>query len=105
MEENTNKSTTTNPIWKRLISMLILGFAYGVAEVVFVALVIVQVLFGLFRVNQNEPLKKMGKQISDYMYEILIFLTFNSEHRPFPYQGWGEQKEITIVSNDLPKKD
>jgi len=97
MNEKSNESITTNPVWSRVVSMLVLVFAYSLAEIVLIALVIGQVLSGLIAHEQNHPMKKMGKQISDYIYEILMFLTFNTEQRPFPYRGWGEKQEVIVV--------
>lgn len=106
MNETSNTSPTDNPVWSRIVSMLVLGFAYAVAEAVLIAIVIGQVLFGIFSRRQNEPLKRMGQQVSDYIYQILVFLTFNSVHRPFPYQGWGEKDSAlgAMSTQDLTTK-
>ncbi len=97
MSSNSNISPAGNPIWARIISMLVLGIAYAVAETVLVALVIGQVLFSIFGKQHNAPLKIVGKQVSDYIYQILVFLTFNSEYRPFPYRHWGEKSDAPVV--------
>jgi hypothetical protein len=90
MAQKMYESVTDKNLWKRIISMLVLGFAYGIARVVLGAVVVFQVLFTLFTGNNNEPLKAIGKNLTNYIYEILMFLTFNSEDRPFPFRGWSE---------------
>jgi ABC-type transport system involved in cytochrome bd biosynthesis fused ATPase/permease subunit len=91
MDPKIYESVTDKSLWKRLLSMLVLGFAYGIARFVLFATVILQVLFTLFTGSNNEPLKVTGKNLTDYIYDILMFLTFNSEDRPFPFRGWSEQ--------------
>lgn len=93
MSDPGNTTTSRNPVWGRIVSMLVLGFAYAVAEMVLVALVVGQVLFAIFGRQQNAPLKSMGQQVADYIYQIMIFLTFNTEYRPFPFHGWGEKSD------------
>ena len=38
--------------------------------------------------NVNEQLLKFGQNLSTCLYQITIFLTFNSEQRPFPFNAW-----------------
>ncbi len=95
-----DSSAGGKPLWGRIVSMLVLGLSYAVAEAVIVAMVIGQLLFLIFGKKQNEPLKRVGQQVSAYIYQILLFLTFNSEHRPFPYQGWGEDGGTSVIVPD-----
>ncbi len=88
MNPETYKSMTDRSLWKRILSMLVLGFAYGIARFVLFTTVILQVVFTLFTGNNNEPLKATGKDLAVYIYEIFMFLTFNSEDRPFPFRSW-----------------
>lgn len=97
MNHNSNMIPAGNPVWGRIVSMLVLGFAFTVAQSLLVALVIGQVLFRVLGKTQNEPLKRVGRQVSDYIYHVLLFLTFNSEYRPFPYHGLGEESNVHVI--------
>ena len=88
MKPETYESMTDRRLWKRILSMLVLGFACGIARFVLLATVLLQVLFTLFTGRNNAPLKATGKDLAVYIYEIFMFLTFNSEERPFPFRGW-----------------
>ncbi len=88
MDTKTYDSVTDKGLWKRILSMLVLGFAYSIAKFVLFATVVLQVLFTLFTGSNNEPLKATGKSLTDYIYEVFMFLTFNSENRPFPFKAW-----------------
>jgi len=81
--------------WLRGLYMLLFAIFYTIAEVVITAVVIFQFLLTLFTGNSNERLLKLGQSLSTYVYQILQFLTFNSDHHPYPFGAWpkGTPKE------------
>lgn len=90
--DSENDANTTEPqdtdsrkIWWRLLFMLILLVLYGVSRVVMTAVVILQFFWVLFTAEPNEPLLKLGQSLATYIYQIIRYLTFNSEERPFPF--------------------
>ncbi len=97
MPQIINHKMSDESAWKRIVSMLILGLAYSIAETLLVILVIAQVLFRLVNGNGNEPLQALGKQLADYLYRILLFLTFNSDYRPFPFNAWADDDEPKLI--------
>ncbi len=88
-ETNLKDSNT----WKRILYMLLFAFAYSVAEFVLMAVAIVQVLFKLITGDINENLKILGKQTAFYIYDVMLFLTFNTEKKPFPFSAWPDGKK------------
>lgn len=102
--ENTQTNNTqakSNQFRNRLINMLVLAISTGIAGSVLFALIIGQTLFGLFTKEPNESMKALAKQLSDYIYKTLQYLSFNSEERPFPYQVWDEKKEGSILAQKM----
>ena len=88
-EANLKDSNT----WKRMLYMLLFVLAYSVAEFVLMAVAIVQVLIKLFTGDINENLRVLGKQTALYIYDVMLFLTFNTEEKPFPFSAWPERKK------------
>lgn len=84
----TNKNT-----WKRILYMLLFALAYSVAEFILIAIVVAQVLFKLITGDINDNLKVLGKQTALYVYDIMLFLTFNTEKKPFPFSAWPDDKK------------
>lgn len=84
-------------IWRRILSMLILGIAYSLAETVLIVLVVGQVLVRLVTGGGSEPLRAAGRQLADYLYRIFLYLTFNSDYRPFPFAGWGDRQAPPLI--------
>ena len=85
---DTNDLIKDNRIWKRLLYMLLFVIAYSVVESILAAIVIIQIFFRLFTGKANERLLQFGAQAARYIYDVLQYLTFNSEEKPFPFRDW-----------------
>ena len=84
LKENLRKRTT----WLRGLYMLLFVIIYHVAEFVVGVVVVLQFLFTLVSGQTNARLLQFGQSLSQYVYQILRFLTFNSEEMPFPFREW-----------------
>ncbi|MCK5454680.1 MAG: DUF4389 domain-containing protein [Calditrichia bacterium] len=91
MNDKTTKSYKDRSVWMRGLYMLIFIFFLGVAKVVIFAVVLFQFLTVLFTAEPNKRLVGFGQSLSTYQYQIMIFLTYNSEEHPFPMGEWPEQ--------------
>lgn len=74
--------------WIRLIYMLILAAAWTVAEVVFIAVVVLQFLAKLFTGEPIKNLLSFGRNLAEYMAAIARFQTFVTEELAFPFTPW-----------------
>lgn len=74
--------------WLRLVYMLILAVAWTVAEIVFVAVVVLQFLSKLFTGKPIDNLVDFGRNLAVYMAQIVRFQTFASEALAFPFTPW-----------------
>ena len=92
--------------WLRGFYMLLFLVIYNVAEIVILALVIFQFLFALFTGRHNDRLLKLGQNLSTFVYQIMLFLTFNSDYHPYPFGAWPKgapkvsSKAIKTASSD-----
>jgi hypothetical protein len=73
--------------------LLIILFAliYSIAELVVGAIVLLQFGFVLITGERNAKLLELGARTSAYIYQILQYVTFNSDLRPFPFSDWPER--------------
>ena len=78
------KSRTT---WLRLFFMLVIVTVYAVSRIVVGAVVVLQFFFLLFTGELNKHLQQFGQALATYTYQIILYLTFNSEQRPFPFDA------------------
>jgi hypothetical protein len=88
LNEDLKENVRDSSVWKRLLFMLLFGFLYSIAEVVLVTVVVFQFLFVLFTGNKNDKLLDLGGEISNYIYQVLRYLTYNNDERPYPFSDW-----------------
>lgn len=75
-------------IWNRGLYMLLFAVLFSVARIVGYAVIVLQFLFVLFGGSTNQRLLIFGDELSRYIYQIMQYLTFNSEERPYPFSEW-----------------
>lgn len=82
--------------WIRLILMV--GFAtllyIIIAPLIFV-LMLVQALFVLITGEYNSNLRYLGAALAQYVLQILLFISYNSDVQPFPFTDFPKGDEDT----------
>ena len=81
-------------IWKRGLYMLLFAFLIGVVKFVAFSVVVLQFFLVLINGTPNAQLLVFGKSLSSYTYQIMLFLTFNSETQPYPFSEWPSDKAL-----------
>lgn len=76
---------TARSTWMRLVFMIVVAILYGVSRIVVGAIVILQFGWLLFTGETNARLTEAGQSLASYTYQIVRYLTFNTEQRPFPF--------------------
>jgi hypothetical protein len=73
--------------WMRLLFMIVMGLLYGISRLVVSAVIVIQFFHVLFTGQKNQPLLGLGQSLATYTYQIVLYLTFASEVRPFPFDA------------------
>lgn len=82
--EKNLKSRTT---WLRLLFMCIFGLLVSLAGMIGTVVVVIGFFWVLFTGEVNRELRQVGQGIASYIYEIIRYLTFNTDDKPFPFGG------------------
>ena len=90
MKDEKYKCYKDRNVWCRGVFMLLFVFLIGVAKFITLVVVALQFLLVLFKGKANSNLLQFGKSLSIYQYQVLLFLTYNSEVQPFPMGNWPE---------------
>lgn len=77
----------SRPTWIRFVFMLVFYVLAGVTSLVTSFVVALGFLWVLFTGERNEQLQKAGAGIASYLYQIVQYLTYNSDERPFPFDA------------------
>ncbi len=79
---------TNKDSWIRGLYMLLFAFLYSLAEIVVAAVALFQFIAVLFTGGPNQRLLTFGYSLSRYIAQILRFVTYNSELKPYPFSTW-----------------
>jgi hypothetical protein len=104
MDPQIKSNLTSEKHWVRLVFMLLFAVSLYVALFLVVALIIVQFVFALITGADNAKLRELGYGLSSYIRQILMFLTFNSETKPYPFSDWPNGTEEFSTTAVLPDK-
>jgi hypothetical protein len=86
-----NKGTLSNSnTWVRLAYMFVFTLLLMAARLVITLVVIVQFLLVLVTGSDNENLRNLGQGLGKWLYQTVMFLTFNTDSKPFPFDEWPE---------------
>ncbi len=92
--------------WIRLVYMTLFLILLYSTIVVAGLLVFIQVLFVLISGSANGNITRATADLTRYINQILLFLTYNDDRKPFPFSPWGElEKPAVIVENTAYGKD
>ncbi len=104
--EQLKSNVTSSKHWLRLVFMLLFAAILQLASLVMWIVVAVQFLFSLITGEDNLHLRRFGHSLSTYIYDVLKFLCYSSEEKPFPFADWpvSENTETTAeVQSAQPK--
>jgi len=92
-EKYEDKST-----WQRILFVAVFWIIFHLVQFVLLAVAIGQCLFKLFTGKPNSQLSHLGHNLSQFVQEILAFVTFNSDKRPFPFNDF--PKEGMVIEGE-----
>ena len=83
IEENVKSRAT----WLRLVFMVVFYVLGSVASFVVFVVIVLGFLWRLFTGETNQQLRRAGQSIASYIYQIIRYLTFNSDEKPYPFDA------------------
>lgn len=91
MDEDLKQNLTASETWIRGFFILLFVFLLVIARMVTGAVVVIQFLFTVFSGRANENLRYFGASLASFIYQTLLFVTYNSDDKPFPFTPWPTQ--------------
>ena len=88
MNTSVKANITRGDTWIRALYMVLFAVIYNIAEIVLLAVVVLQFVLTLLTGRTNARLLGFGESLSTYVYQIFRFLTYNTEDKPFPFGPW-----------------
>lgn len=83
-------------VWLRIVLMAGFVVALYVSGMILMVLMLAQILFSLLTGDDNPNLRRLGGSLAAYVAEILAFLTYNTQQKPFPFMPFPVPQEAPI---------
>jgi hypothetical protein len=87
---STLESSVIDPgnFFVRLFFMAVYFLILSVVRFILWGVLLVQILYHLFGGGVSPGAQRIGQAVSEYVYRIWLFLTYNTNERPFPFANW-----------------
>ena len=106
MDEELKKHIREPKTWLRGVYILLFLLFYSIAKIVIFAIIFFQFILTVITGKTNARLVQLGLSLSTYSYQILTFLTFNTDYHPYPFGEWPSGTTVEKTdSNDVVDKD
>ena len=87
--------------WIRILLMVVFAaMLYIILAPVILVMMISQGLFSLITGDNNSNLRMLGGSLNKYAFQILQFISYNSEDRPFPFSGFPDAEDQNNEKSD-----
>ncbi len=101
MDEQLKNNLTSSKHWVRFLYMILFAFFLYIASFFMVILVVVQFVFALLTGAENTKLRVFGRELTLYIHQMLMFLTYNTDFKPFPFADWpGDSTTVIVPERD-----
>ncbi len=94
MDDDLKQNLTASETWIRGFFILLFVFLLVIARVVTGAVVVIQFLFTVFTGQTNDNLRFFGASLASFIYQALLFVTYNTDDKPFPFAPWPAPTEV-----------
>lgn len=85
------KNLRAGDTWIRGLYMLLFVLVYGIAELLVLAVAVFQFVSMLLTRKRNERLLAFGRNLAAFIREIVLFWTYNTETKPYPFAPWPKE--------------
>ena len=82
--------------WLRFAFMVLFLLILGVVSYLIVALVVLQFCWALIAGEGNDKLRDFGSSVARFILQVLRFLTYNTDDKPFPFADWPESENVDL---------
>lgn len=92
MQDDTKDHLTELSTWMRMVFVVLFAILFNLVELLVAAIVVVQFLSQLCTGRTVPRLATFGEHLARYVQQIVLFLTYQTEERPYPFAAWPEAR-------------
>ncbi len=88
MENNWKDNLKSESFWLRSLFMLLFFIVYRIVDLVVLLVAISQWFYVLLTGDSNASLTRFASSLSTYVAQIIAYLSYCTEQKPFPFSDW-----------------
>lgn len=93
MDKQWKDSIKSESFWLRSVFMVLFFVVYRIVDILVLLVAISQWLYVLLSGDANQGLRKFAKGLSLYVAQIINYLSYNTEEKPYPFSDWPEENQ------------
>lgn len=83
--------------WLRSLFMILFFVIYRFVDIVVVLVAISQWLYMLLTGDASASLSRFAGGLGAYVAQIISYLSYNTEEKPFPFTDWPQARALEVV--------
>jgi len=91
-------------VWIRGLFIIVFSVIFYLLYALILLIVVFQFITKLITTELNEQLLSFSDSLNQYVSQILLYITFKSEERPFPFSPWPGTNENKQIKKNTSKK-
>ena len=88
MDEEIKEKLSNTETWIRGLYIVLFLLLLGISKIIIGALVLFQFITSLFTGSANERLMEFSQSLATYVSQIILYLGYASDEKPFPFNDW-----------------
>ena len=103
-QELKDKLIATHKWFRAIFMVIFMIIGYFLAPALILLIALFQFIYVLFANQPNENLLKFSNGLCDYFCQIMHYLTYGTNEKPFPFGKWPEGKCNCVIEKKTTKK-
>jgi cytoskeletal protein RodZ len=92
MDTSLKQNLTSQEKWIRFFFMVVFFVINYFVQIFVGILALFQFITTLIKGNPNERVLVLGDSVSQFVYQIMSYLTYSTDERPYPFSEWPASK-------------
>jgi ABC-type Na+ efflux pump permease subunit len=94
MNKTLKNNLKSESFWLRSLFMVLFYIIYRIVDILVLLVAISQWLYVLLTGDANSSLSRFAGGLANYVAQIIAYLSYNSEEKPFPFSDWPAQPKL-----------
>ena len=95
-EQHLKSNLRNKSQWTRILYMLLFWLALYFSIMTIALLIFILAIFALVTGKVNDNLRQFSAGLTTYINQLILFLTYNEERKPFPFAEWGKLEDVQV---------